>query len=239
MRHIQFFRGPGHPCSYLPNYIARSAYVDTQLELDTLTYSRLAEQGFRRSGDLVYRPHCIACEACVPVRIPVAEFTPDRSQRRTWHDNEDLTIIPKPAEYDDEHYRLFQRYLSARHEEGGMADSGPEDYIGFLGSRWSDTAFVEFRLGNKLLAVAVVDRLLDGLSAVYTFFDPGYPQRSLGTLAVLWQVSESRRLGLSWVYLGFWIEECRKMNYKKRFRPLEARLNGQWRRFEKGEKIKP
>lgn len=238
MKHIQLFRGPGHPCSYLPNYIARSAYVDTSLELDASTYTRLAEQGFRRSGDLVYRPHCIACEACVPVRIPVAQFLPDRSQRRVFRDNADLTAIPRPAEYDEEHYRLFQRYLSARHEEGGMADSEPEDYMGFLGSRWADAAFVEFRLGNKLLAVAVVDRLLDGLSAVYTFFDPRQPQRSLGTLAVLWQVQEARRLGLDWVYLGFWIEECRKMNYKERFRPLEARLGGRWRRFEKGEKIK-
>jgi arginine-tRNA-protein transferase len=237
MKQIQLFRGPGHPCSYLPGQIAYSAYVDTQLELDASLYSKLAEQGFRRSGDLVYRPHCLLCAACVPVRIPVAEFLPDRSQRRVWRDNQDLTIVQKPAEFDEAHYALFQRYLQSRHEDGGMADSSEEDYIGFLGSRWADTAFVEFRLADTLLALAVVDRLEQGLSAVYTFFDPEQTWRSLGTLAVLWQVDEARRLGLDWVYLGFWIEDCRKMNYKNRFRPLEARLDGQWRRFEKGEKI--
>jgi arginine-tRNA-protein transferase len=211
--------------------------VDTSLSLDASTYSRLAEQGFRRSGDLVYRPHCLLCAACVPVRIPVARFAPDRSQRRVWRANADLAVNSMPAEFDEEHYRLFRRYLAARHDDGGMADSSPEDYAGFLCSRWADTRFVEFRSAKELLAVAVVDRLETGLSAVYTFFDPGHAERGLGTLAVLWQVGEARRLGLDWLYLGFWIEDCRKMSYKQHFRPLEARIGEQWRRFEKGEKI--
>lgn len=239
MRRIRLLRGPVHACSYLPGKLAQSLYVDNEASLDAVTYSRLAEQGFRRSGDLVYRPDCLKCKACVPVRIPVARFTPNRSQLRTLRDNRDVTVTPKPAVYAEEHYRLFCRYLDARHEEGGMANSSPEDYLGFLASEWSDTRFVEFRAQGQLLAVAVVDVLDGGLSAVYTFFDPQQTARGLGTLAVLWQIGEARRLGLEWVYLGFWIGDCRKMNYKERFRPLEALLDSEWRVFEKGEKIQP
>jgi leucyl-tRNA---protein transferase len=237
LKRIRLFQGPAHACSYLPGRLAQSLYVDTGLILDPVTYSRLAEQGFRRSGDLVYRPDCPGCSACVPVRIPVACFSPNRSQLRNLRDNGEMIAIPKPAVYTDEHYQLFQRYLAARHEDGGMADSSPEDYLGFLASDWAETWFVEFREQERLLAVAVVDRLDTGLSAVYTFFDPAQHERGLGTLAVLWQISEAKRLGLDWVYLGFWIGDCRKMSYKDRFRPLEALLDGEWRVFEKGEKI--
>jgi arginine-tRNA-protein transferase len=169
--------------------------------------------------------------------VPVARFLPNRSQLRTLRDNKDLTATPKPAEFVEEHYRLFQCYTAARHDDCGMADSTRQDYIGFLGSSWSDTWFVEFRLREKLVAVAVVDRLVDGMSAVYTFFDPAYAERGLGTLAVLWQIGESKRLGLDWLYLGFWIGACKKMSYKDNYRPLEAMVGGHWRLFEKGEKI--
>jgi arginine-tRNA-protein transferase len=231
------FRGNEHACSYLPGLTACSAYADPGLALDVAAYSALAAQGFRRSGDLVYRPHCQGCAACVPVRIPVARFAPDRSQRRVLAANAGVAAIPRLPEFDEAHYRLFQRYLSARHDDGGMADSSPEDYMGFLGSRWADTCFVEFREGRALLAVAVVDKLETGLSAVYTFYDPDEGRRGLGTLAVLWQVAEAARLGLHWVYLGFWVGDCRKMSYKTRFRPLQALLGGRWLTFEKGEKI--
>jgi arginine-tRNA-protein transferase len=237
MKQIQLFRGAEHPCSYLPGRAACSAYADPGLLLDVSTYSSLAAQGFRRSGDLVYRPHCPSCAACVPARIPVARFALNRSQQRNWRDNADVAVIPKSAEFDAEHYRLYQRYLAARHDDGGMADSSPEEYLGFLASRWADTQFVEFRVDGALLAVAVVDKLDTGLSAVYTFFDPERGERGLGTLAVLWQIAEARRLGLQWLYLGFWIEDCRKMNYKNRFRPMQALLGGRWLTFEKGEKI--
>jgi arginine-tRNA-protein transferase len=129
----------------------------------------------------------------------------------------------------EEHFQLFQRYQRARHAEGGMADAGREAFMDFLGCAWSDTRFVEFRLGDDLLAVAVVDRLLGGLSAVYTFFDPRQSARGLGVFAVLWQVEEARRLGLDWLYLGYWIRDCRKMAYKSRYRPLEAWVDGVWR----------
>jgi len=237
MKQIRLFRGVEHPCSYLPGKLSRSAYVDTGLMLDMPTYSKLAEQGFRRSGDMVYRPQCQLCSSCVPARIPVARFSPSRSQLRTWQKNKDLTVTAREAEYNHEHYRLFMRYLAARHEDGGMADSNPEDYIGFLGSYWADTWFVEFKSNQELLAVAVVDRLDCGLSAVYTFFDPGHSTRGLGTFAVLWQIEEAKRLGLEWLYLGYWIESSPKMSYKQQFRPLDVLIGGKWSRYEKGEKI--
>jgi len=168
----------------------------------------------------------------------VPHFAPDRSQLRNLRDNGDVSVTLKPAIYNEEHYRLFCRYLSARHEDGGMANSSPEDFLGFLSSDWAETWFVEFRCQGTLVAVAVVDRLDAGLSAVYTFFDPAQRERGLGTLAVLWQVGEARRLGLDWVYLGFWIGDCRKMSYKDHFRPLQALLEGEWHQFEKGEKIR-
>lgn len=234
---IELFLGGEHPCSYLQGQDARSLYVDPSSHLNVPLYSALAEQGFRRSGDLVYRPQCGDCAACVPVRLPVGRFSPDRSQWRILRRNGDLSVIRKPAGFDEEHYRLFRRYLEARHDDGGMADSSPQEFIGFLGSRWADVWFVEFRHEEALLAVAVVDRLDSGLSAVYTFFDPDHAQRGLGVFAVLWQIGEAKRLGLDWLYLGFWVGDCRKMSYKERYRPLEALIGGYWRVFEKGEKI--
>jgi arginine-tRNA-protein transferase len=237
MKRIQLVFGAEHPCSYLDGLTARMAYTDPGLSMSAPLYSALAEQGFRRSGDWVYRPWCRHCSACIPVRIPVARFAPNRSQARILKRNADLTAIPRPAEFVEEHYRLYRRYLETRHADGDMEGSGREEYMQFLGSAWANTAFVEFRLGAELLAVAAVDRLSDGLSAVYTFFDPEQGPRGLGVYAVLWQVEEARALGLDWLYLGYWIEACRKMTYKSRYRPLEAWIAGQWRLFEKGGKI--
>ncbi len=231
VRRIRLFLGAEHPCSYLLGRVANSAYVDT--DMNPMLYSRLAEQGFRRSGDLVYRPHCRICTACIPIRVPVRRFWPDRSQRRNLRNNSDLEIIRKAPEFDEDHYRLFRRYLTARHEDGNMANLSPQEYMAFLGSHWADTTFVEFKSREKLLAVAVVDRLDRGLSAVYTFFDPAQAERGLGTQAVLWQIGEARRLGLEWLYLGYWIGDCRKMNYKTRFRPLEALIGEHWKGFRK------
>jgi arginine-tRNA-protein transferase len=200
----------------------------------------LAANGFRRSGDLVYRPHCADCRACIPVRIPVREFQPNRSQRRIGKLNAGLRVIAKSAEYDDEHYRLYARYLDARHPDSGMGQSDPEDYIRFLGnSGWLDSVFFEFREGETLLAVSVVDRLKEGLSAVYTFYDPVMERRSLGTYAILWQIGESQRQALSWLYLGFWIAECRKMAYKGSFQPLQALTESGWVTIDNRKSMTP
>ncbi|BBL75184.1 arginyltransferase [Methylomagnum ishizawai] len=234
MKSIPLYLGYEHDCDYLPGRRARMAYVSPRVALDPVLYTRLAASGFRRSGDLVYRPHCLDCSACIPVRIPVARFQPSRAQRRVAKLNADLRVVRKYDVFDERHYRLYMRYLESRHADGHMALSSPEDYIQFVGSDWGDTGLYEFLEGDELRAVAVVDHLSDGLSAVYTFYDPGVPRRSLGTQAVLWQIDEARRRGLPWVYLGFWISGCRKMAYKDAFRPFEVLREGGWTLWDGG-----
>ncbi len=218
---MKFYATHSHPCSYLPGEEAVTLFVDPAAAMDTATYSALARIGFRRSGEHVYRPHCPYCQACVPVRIPVADFTPDRSQRRTWQRNRDITVHQRPVMFDETHYALYQRYQAQRHPGGGMDEGDEGEYLHFITSPWSDSALYEFQAGRKLLAVAVIDHLSDGFSAVYTFFDPQERSRALGVQAILWQVEEARRRGLDWVYLGYWIAACDKMAYKTRYKPLE------------------
>ncbi len=217
-----------HPCDYLPGCRAQTLFLPPDTELDIVRYSALVANGFRRSGRLVYRPHCPDCQACVPVRVPVDRFRPNRSQRRCWRKNRDLIVTARPAEFRREHYALYRRYLEARHGDGNMADSSPGDYTNFLLCDWCDTRFYEFRHGETLLAVAVVDVLEDSLSAVYTFFDPAQSERGLGTYAILWQIAAARRMGLRWLYLGYWIAQCGKMAYKNCFQPLEYFQGNRW-----------
>lgn len=218
-----------HPCSYLAGRMSTILFVDPQRILNAGEYGLFVRQGFRRSGDLVYRPHCQGCNACVPVRVPVGEFQASRGQRRVWQRNADITVIETPARFDPAHFDLYRRYQAGRHPESGMNDADPEKYLGFLASRQIDTAFFELRAGSKLLGVAVADLLPDGLSAVYTFYDPDLPQRGLGVHAVLWEIAETARRGLEYLYLGYWIAESPKMAYKTRYRPIEILQAGQWR----------
>lgn len=222
------YLSPPHPCSYLPERYATNQFISPEQPIDTGLYSHLIELGFRRSGDYVYRPRCFGCDACIPVRVPVHAFKTNRSQRRTWRANSDLEVTAHPAVFNEEHFELYRRYLSWRHGGGGMDNPRPRDYMGFLTSRWIDTRFYEFRHHGTLLGVAVVDCLLRSLSAVYTFYDPLCSHRGVGVYAVLWQVNEARRLGLSWLYLGYWINECAKMQYKDQYRPLEIYRQGRW-----------
>lgn len=235
MKPIPLVFGHEHDCEYLPGQTARMMYVSPHEALDREIYGCLVRNGFRRSGDLVYRPNCRRCAACLPARIPVQGFRPDRTQRRTWIRNADLCVVRGPAVFDEEQYRLYLRYQQTRHADGQMGSSSPGDYIGFLGSRWAETEFCEFREQDRLCAVAVVDLLEDGLSAVYTFYDPDSGERSLGTQAVLWLVEEARRRGLPWVYLGYWISGCRKMAYKNKFRPLQVLRRKGWEWAAEGE----
>jgi len=217
-----------HPCSYLAGRMSTILFVDPQRTLNADEYGLFVRQGFRRSGDLVYRPHCQGCNACVPVRVPVSEFQASRGQRRVWHRNADVAVIETPARFEPAHFDLYRRYQAGRHPESGMNDADPEKYLGFLASREIETAFFELRAGNKLLGVAVADLLPDGLSAVYTFYDPDLPQRGLGVYAVLWEIAETARRGLDYLYLGYWIAESPKMAYKTRYRPIEILQAGQW-----------
>lgn len=225
MDELEYFLSVPQRCVYLPSRTAQMMFLPTDLPLSMTTYSHLVSQGFRRSGCLVYRPRCPACQACIPVRIPVDRFCPDRSQRRSRKRNQDLEVIARTPAFRMEHYKLYLRYLNARHPEGDMAEATPDDYLNFLTCHWCKTQFYEFRLQGKPVMVAVVDVLSDGLSAVYTFFDPDHAKRGLGTYAVLWQIEAAKRMGLSWLYLGYWIADCRKMAYKIKFRPQQWYLS--------------
>ncbi len=225
---LAFYTTPAYTCSYLPERQAVTLFIDPVTPKNSSLHAILSRYGFRRSGEHLYRPRCPGCQACIPVRVPVAEFHPRRNQQRTWRHNQDLSVIAVPAIFKHEHFRLYQRYLSARHRGGGMDNPTPQGFMEFLTSSWADTVFYEFRLDQCLLAVAVADRMDGALSAVYTFFDPAHPARSLGRFTVLYEIEQARAAGLKWLYLGYWIEECKKMRYKNEYQPLEYYLNGCW-----------
>jgi len=225
---LKFYLSRPHECSYLPDHQATTLFADPERIITSEQYDDLIQFGFRRSGSMVYRPRCADCQACVPVRVPSGSFQANRNQRRIWKKNNDLTVTLKPGGYVDEHFTLYQRYISARHTGGGMDDPDAEKYIDFLLAKHIDTVFVEFRLGHKLLAVAVTDVLPNALSCVYTFFDPDVSSRSPGIYSVLWQIQEAHRRQLDWCYLGYWIENCRKMAYKTQFRPIQGQKNALW-----------
>jgi len=237
-RPIALYRSTDHACPYLPGEIAASAFVDPAADLSPRLYARLLEHGFRRSGRHVYRPACPACQACRPVRIPVDAFRPRRGQRRTWRGSAAaLSVTRRPAVFEEEHFALYQRYLGARHPDGGMTGGDASAYREFVLADWCETLCIELRIGGRLLAVAVTDRVPGALSAVYTYFDPGESARGPGVLAILAQVELARRWQLRHLYLGYWIEACRKMRYKSDFRPLEVRSGDVWRRVGPGDEL--
>lgn len=225
---IRLFQTAVHACGYWPDREARDLVLDPDNERLGEAYGRALMLGFRRSGGHIYRPHCPSCRDCVAIRIPAAEFSPDRSQRRCLHRNADLTVAQAPAVRRSEHFGLYRRYLDSRHPGGGMDNPSPEDFDLFLNCRWSPTRFLEFRAGSRLVAVAVTDLVPNGLSAVYTFYDPEYSDRGLGTFAILSQIEWARRENLAHVYLGYRIAGHPKMDYKTRFRPHELLRNGAW-----------
>ena len=203
--------------------------------MDANLYSELVRQGFRRSGGYIYRPHCDHCQACQSIRVPVHEFQPSRSQRRALRQNAWLEAYICKPHFSDEHYALYQRYQKAKHADGGMDRDDSGQYIEFLVNTEVNSYMVEFRehqdAADKgtLRMVSIIDQLEDGLSAVYTFYDPQAGQ-SYGTFNVLWQIQQAQTLGLPYVYLGYWIESCQKMSYKTRFKPCELFIQGQWQR---------
>lgn len=228
---IRLFQTSPHECGYYAQRQARSLVIDPSSPWLAQLYPNAIDHGFRRSGSQIYRPHCEACNACTPTRIQVADFHPDRSQRRCSARNADLSVAVAPAQYSDESFALYRRYLDARHGDGPMANPNPDEFEDFLVGSWSHTLFLELRQAGRLVAVAVTDALPQGLSAVYTFYEPGLSQRSLGTFAILQQIALATERGLPFVYLGYWLADHPKMDYKRRFSGLEVLRDGAWQRL--------
>jgi len=249
-RRIRLFLGSKATCSYIADRDMANAYADPEISYDKRLHSSLNAMGFRRSSGFLYQPHCGSCKACQSLRLPVAEFHSKRRHRRILRRNADVTMRWRPGEYRDYHYQLYERYLNSRHANGGMDDSDPQKYREFLISPWANTRLLEFRYSiaepesstrpgsrSELLGVAVMDELSDGLSAVYSFYDPELTARSPGTLMILKMVEATQALGLPHLYLGYWAAEASRMTYKSDFTPLQLFDGQHWKSYRAGEPL--
>ncbi len=245
LQRLQFYVTTGYSCGYLPNKLAQSLIAAPQHLVTAEVYSGLIQQGFRRSGKFAYRPHCEHCHECIPVRIIVDEFKPNRTQRKIFRQHQHLSTRIIPVEFKDEHFALYTAYQRARHSDSMKTDDADidnayqeteaEQYRNFLCQTNVDSVMVEFRDQQKLVMVSVIDLVRDGISAVYTFYDTyhhtteiGQKRPSYGTYNILWQAEWCKSLNLPYLYLGYWIRDSAKMAYKQNFQPLQKLIDGEW-----------
>lgn len=228
LSNIKLFATHEHPCSYLEGETATTVFVDPAAEIDNHVYSELSRYGFRRSGKHIYRPRCSNCHACIPIRTHAHAFKQTRSQKRCWRRNQDMAIRVVQNINTDEHYSLYADYIGKKHADGDMYPPSRSQYEDFLCEGWGSTLYIEGRVGGKLIMVAVSDKLENGLSAIYTYYDTFESKRSLGVYSILYQLNLAKKMELQYLYLGYWIKRCQKMSYKNHYRPFDVLINNRW-----------
>ena len=236
LQKLQFYVTTGYKCGYLPNKLAQSLIATPQHLINANIYSGLIQQGFRRSGQFAYRPHCETCRECVPVRVLLKNFTPNRGEKRAYKQHQNLTTTILPIAYHEAHYTLYAAYQVARHANAESEQDSERDtevekveqYKSFLCQTNVESVMVEFRENDQLKMVSVIDIVRDGISAVYTFYDTSDAHASLGTYNVLWQIEWAKSLSFHYLYLGYWIKDSKKMAYKQNYKPLELLIDGEW-----------
>jgi arginyl-tRNA--protein-N-Asp/Glu arginylyltransferase len=229
---VKFGLTQAFSCSYLPEEKEQLLVFAETEQPDEQQYELLIGAGFRRSGEQIYRPHCPACQACQSIRIPVSLFGPSKSQKRVLKRNQDLRIQVSESDTSD-YYPLYEQYINQRHDDGSMYPASIKQYQSFIKNSWACPLFIEFHLKDKLVAVAVTDNLPHSLSALYTFFAPDLADRSIGTLAILQQISLAADLKKQFVYLGYQVDACKKMNYKVNFLPHQRFFDAKWQLITK------
>lgn len=229
---MNFLLTQNFDCSYLPGKQERLAVLAPDTPGLQHSYELLIEAGFRRGGENLYRPLCENCNACQSIRLPVAQFKPSRSQKRILKRNQDIQLKVSES-VQDNYYPLYERYIRQKHADGAMFPPSEEQFQGMTAPSWGRSLYLELWLEEQLVAVAITDPLADALSAIYTFYDPDFQQRSLGILAILRQIEYCQQNDIQWLYLGYQVDECTKMNYKTQFLPYQRRIGNQWYEFTK------
>ena len=228
LEEIQFYVTTKYSCGYIKGQDAQSIVATPCKNVNSKNFNNLMSQGFRRSGQYVYKPNCKNCNACIPIRILASCFIASRSQKRLKKYIGKLSVKLLPLVFDEEHYSLYVNYQNKRHRNNDGAEDGVADYNEFLIKSNVNSKLVEFRLNNQLKMVTIIDIINDGISAVYTFYDCSNQKLSLGTMSIIWLLKFCKKENLSFLYLGYWIHESQKMKYKTNFRPYELMIEGVW-----------